>query len=253
MTRFFPQCFVQNLGPFDLLVAVVAVHAAHVLLNLLPNRPAFGMPEHRTRRMLVQVKQIQLPPQFAVIPFFRLFQPGQILLQFVFGGPGCTVNALQHFIAVIATPIGPCHFHQFEMLELAGTGYVGTTAQILECTFTVKADILVIGNTANQFRLVMLTQCFEMRHSLVARQHTTHDGLILAGQRSHALFNRRQILGREWPLVGKVVIKTVFNHRANRDLCIRKQILDRIGQQVSRGMANQLQPFWVFCCHDGQR
>ncbi|MNL72067.1 hypothetical protein D3C87_1973180 [compost metagenome] len=49
VARLLPQALVQDLRTFDFLVAVVAIHAAHVLLHLLPQRPALGVPEHRTR------------------------------------------------------------------------------------------------------------------------------------------------------------------------------------------------------------
>ena len=49
MAGFFPEGLVQNLRAFDLLVAVVAVHTAHVLLHLLPYGPALGVPKHRAR------------------------------------------------------------------------------------------------------------------------------------------------------------------------------------------------------------
>ena len=70
---FLPKALVQDLRPLDFLVTVVAVDAAHVLLNLLPNGPAFGMPENGTWRMLVNMEQIEFATEFAVVALFGLF------------------------------------------------------------------------------------------------------------------------------------------------------------------------------------
>ena len=69
-----PQPLVQDLRTLDFLVAIVLVDLAHVLLHALPQRPALGVPEHGARGMLVNVKQVQLAPQLAVVSLFGLFQ-----------------------------------------------------------------------------------------------------------------------------------------------------------------------------------
>src|SRR3546814_17158120 len=51
----------------SLAIAGVAVHAAHVLLDHLPDAPALGVPEHQPRRFFLQVEQILLPADAAVI------------------------------------------------------------------------------------------------------------------------------------------------------------------------------------------
>src|SRR5918992_3697022 len=50
MPGLLPEAAVEDLRRAHLVVAVVAIHAAHVLLDLLPDGPAFRMPEHESRR-----------------------------------------------------------------------------------------------------------------------------------------------------------------------------------------------------------
>ena len=59
VTSFFPQRFVNDLWTLHFLVAVVLVNGTHVLLDLLPNSPTFGMPEHQAWCVLVNVEQIE--------------------------------------------------------------------------------------------------------------------------------------------------------------------------------------------------
>ena len=80
VTGFLPQTLVQDLRPLDLLVAVVTVNAAHVLLHLLPNGPALGMPENRAGRVFVDMEQIEFATEFAVVAFFGFFKACEVLL-----------------------------------------------------------------------------------------------------------------------------------------------------------------------------
>ena len=54
--RFFPQGFVNDLGAFDFQVPVVLVDLAHVLLNALPQSPAFGMPKNQARCVFINME-----------------------------------------------------------------------------------------------------------------------------------------------------------------------------------------------------
>ena len=98
----------------------------------------------------------------------------------------------------------------------------------------------------------MLAQTLEIGHRLVARQHALDHGLVLCGQFGHALFDGGQVLRRERALVGEVVVKAILDDRPDGDLRLRKQLLHRIGQQVSRGMADQLQTIGVLVGDDRQ-
>ena len=193
MTCFFPQRFVNDLRAFDFLVAVVLVNSTHVLLNLLPNRPALGVPEHQAWCVLVNVKQIEFTAQFAVIALLCFFQLGQVVLQIFFAGPSGTVNALQHFVFAVAAPIGTRYLHKFEVLELAGTGYVRAAAQIFKRALFVQTHIFIGGNAANDLCFVVLAHAFEISNGFITRQNTTKHGLIFVGQFGHALFYGGQI------------------------------------------------------------
>ena len=47
--------------------------------------PAIGMPEYSARRFFLQVEQIQLRPQLAMIPLLRFLEPVQMFLKLHFG------------------------------------------------------------------------------------------------------------------------------------------------------------------------
>ena len=249
---FFPQALVQHLGAFDFLVAVFAVHNAHGLLHLLPNRPALVVPKDQARRVLVDMEQVQLAAELAVVALLGFFDHAQMVLQVFLGGPGRAVNTLQHGVAVVATPIGACHFHQLEVLEPPGAGHVRAAAQVFKSALAVQAHVFARWNAADDLGLVVLAQPAEVGDGFVARQHAALNRFVLARQLGHAPLDRRQVFWREWALKGEVVEKTVFDHRANGHLRRREQVFDRIGQQVRGGVANDLEAFGVALGHDSE-
>ena len=123
-----PEAAVENLRAFDFLIAVVDVDAAHVLLNLLPERPALGMPEHHARCFFLQMEQVERHAEFAVVALLGFFEHVQVLVEVFLPAPGGAVDALEHLVFGIAAPIRSRQFHQLEMLELAGGRYVRPAA-----------------------------------------------------------------------------------------------------------------------------
>ena len=192
------------------------------MLNLLPQRPSVGVPKHGARGMLINVEQVQLTTQFSVVTLFGLLQHRQVLLQIVFAGPCRAINSLKHFIAMVAPPISTCHLHQLEMLELAGARHMGATTQIGEVTLAVKRYILIGRNRGDDLCFVMLAQLFEILDGLVSWHDLTRDGLVLRSQLGHFLFDQTKVIRCERSAIRKIVIKPVFNHGANSDLCFRK-------------------------------
>ena len=78
-----PKAAVENLRGAHLVVAVLAIHAAHVLLDLLPERPAFRMPEDQARRFLLHVEKIELraeAPVVALLGFLQHLEVGVLVL-----------------------------------------------------------------------------------------------------------------------------------------------------------------------------
>ena len=78
VARLLPQALVEELRALDLLVAGVAVDLAHVLLDRLPERPALRVPEDDARRDLVDVEQVELAAELAVVALLGLLEHVQV-------------------------------------------------------------------------------------------------------------------------------------------------------------------------------
>ena len=210
------------------------------------------MPEDGARRLLLEVEQVLFLAELAVVALFRLFQPREIRLQLLVVRPRGAVDALEHLVARVASPVRSGDLHQLEGAQLAGARHVRTAAQVHPVRLTVQADFLGGGNAGDDFGLVDLALIPEELDRIVAAHDTPRDLVIGFRQVAHALFDRDQVLGRERPLVGEIVVEAVFDHRADRHLRIGKQLLHRLRQQVRGGVADDLQPFGVPVRDDGE-
>ncbi len=123
--------------------------------------------------------------------------------------------------------------------------------QIDEIGLPVQRNRLVRGDVGDDLRLVFLAHGAEESDRLAARHHRALHRNILGGQFLHPRLDALQVLGGEGPLESEVVIKTVFDHRADGDLGTGIELLDGVRQQMRAGMADDLQAFRVALGDDG--
>ena len=148
VARLHPELAVHDLRRVDLDVARRVLALAHVGDELLEQRPALRVPEHRARRLLLQMKQVQFLADAPVIALLRLLEPRQVFLQLLLVGPCGAVDPLQHLVARIAAPVGARDLHELERLELAGARDVRPAAQVFPVALPVQADRLAGGMAA---------------------------------------------------------------------------------------------------------
>jgi hypothetical protein len=208
------------------------------------------VPEDDARRDLVDVEEVELAAELAMVALLGLLEHVQIALQLVLGRPRRAVDALQHLVLRVAAPVRAGNLHQLEVPELARARHVRTAAQVLERAFAVERDVLAGGNRADDLGLVGLAHRVEMRDRLVARQDPARHRLVLLREIGHLRLDRRQVLGRERALVGEVVIEAVLDDRPDRHLGVGEQLLHRIREQVRGRVSDQLEPIGILVGDD---
>ena len=102
------------------------------------------MPEDRPGRLFLQVKEIELLADAAMVALLGLFQAVQVLIELLLVRPGGAVDPLQHLVARIAAPVGAGDLGELERLELAGGGHVRPAAQVHPVALAVEADLLLL-------------------------------------------------------------------------------------------------------------
>ena len=94
-------------------------------------RPALGVPEHDAGPFLLEVEQVHLAAELAVVALLGLLDLLEIGVELLLLGEGRAVDARQHRVVAVAAPIGAGHLHQLEgVADLAGRGHVRAAAEV---------------------------------------------------------------------------------------------------------------------------
>ena len=140
VARLLPLACVHDLRRLDLLIACTIHFAAHIGLKLAPDLVAIGMPEDAPVGLFLQVEQVHLAAQLAMIAQGGFFQPMKVRVQLLLVEPASAVDARQLRIALIAAPIGAGNTHQLESIgiELASAGQVRAAAHVQPCPVAAR-------------------------------------------------------------------------------------------------------------------
>src|SRR5690606_21648530 len=103
----------------------------------------------------VQVEQVQLPAQPPVVALLRLLAHLEVGLQFLLGREEQAVDALEHGVLLVPTPVGAGHAVESERTELPGGLRVAAPAEVLELAVPEVADGLVL-DAVDELQLVRL-------------------------------------------------------------------------------------------------
>ena len=109
----------------------------------------------------------------------------------------------------------------------------------------VETNRLSFRNTFDDLALVWLFPRRKCRERLCLIDVLANDVVLLVDQRFHSRFDGFQIFRRNGFSEVDVVVEAIIDDRADRHLGVRVQLLDRVSQQMSTGMANDGHPFLI--------
>src|SRR6185503_13430165 len=145
--RGLPQRLVEDLWAVHLAIAGRALPAANVVDEVLEQLPALGVPEDDAGPLLLEVEQIHLATELAVITLLCLLELLEVGRKLRLAGPGGAVDALQLGALRIAAPIGAGKVRKLEGLaDLAGRGHVRAAAKVEPLALLVDLEVLALGN-----------------------------------------------------------------------------------------------------------
>src|SRR3546814_11146819 len=76
-----PRARVHDLRRLDLAISRAVDGAAHIGFQLSPDHIAPGVPEHRAMRLLLEVEQVHLLAQLAMVAVGRFLQPVEVRVE----------------------------------------------------------------------------------------------------------------------------------------------------------------------------
>ncbi len=107
-----PEVLLHHVGRVHFLVAFAVEAAAHVVDERLEQRPALRMPEQRARRFFLEMEQVHLAAELAVVALLGFLELREVGLELILGREGGAVDALELRVVAVATPIGARKLHR---------------------------------------------------------------------------------------------------------------------------------------------
>ena len=202
----------------------------------------FGVPEHHARAFFLEMEQVQLAAEPAVVALLGFLDLLQIRVELFLLRERRAVDAGQHRIVGIAAPIGARHLHQLEgVADLAGRGHVRAAAEVEPVALEIDLDRLVPGDGVDQLDLEGLALVAEHLFGLFAVPDLLGERLVARDDLAHLLFDRGKIFRRERLVAEEVVIESVLDDGTDRHLRARPQRLHGFGQHMRGIMPDQFQ------------
>ena len=171
---------------------------------------------------------------FATLIFLKLF--GSL--------PCGAVDALKLGFVFVAAPVSSGHRFEFDRfwIEISGIFDMGTCAQIppliaqmIECNGFDQA--------VEDFEFVGFVLSADASFGVFAGDFFALDGKLAIDDFDHLFFNRLEIFIAKRIRCIKVIVEAIFNPRADRNLCLGKELLHGHGHDVGGGVANFLEVF----------
>ncbi len=241
MARRLPQGLVEHLRRVDLLIDA-GQPPPHVGGQVLEQRPALGVPEDDARPLLLEVEEVHLAAEPAMVALLRLLQHVEIGVELLLGVPGGAVDARQHRVARVAAPIGAGHLHQLEgVADLPRGRHVRTAAEVEPVALLVDLDLLVFRDRVDQLDLERLALGLEDVLGLVARPYLLGEGGVALDDLAHFRLDRRQVVGGERLVAEEIVIEAVLDHRPDRDLGAGIELLHSLGHHMGGVVADEFE------------
>ncbi len=196
-----PLARVHQLRRLHLLIAGRVEPAAQIGLELAPQDIALGMPEDRAVRLGLEVEQVHLLADLAMVALRRLLEPDEMRLELLPVQPAGAVDARELRVVLVAAPIGARDPGQLERvgIELAGRGEMRPAAEVEPAAGAVHGDHLVRGQLHHPFGLERLALLLEEVADLLPVPFLADQRRVGADDPPHLLLDERELLLGERP------------------------------------------------------
>src|SRR5690606_5383219 len=243
------QLLAGDVGRVDQVVTVLEERLLEELLDRVADQPALRMPVNEPRAgLLMDAEDPELAPQPPVVPAPRLLEPLEVLLEVLLREPRSAVDALQHLPALVPAPVRARGGQQLEVLEVPRRWQVRAPAQVHEGTVPVDRDDLVLAELLEALQLQRIVR--EEFACLLLGDDLALERIVAADHLLHPLLDLGELIGRERLGHVEVVVEAVLDRRAEADLRLRTHLPHRRGEDVCRGVPEDVERLGVLLRDD---
>ena len=219
----------------DLLVAVALLDLGQHVLQTVTQSGTLGQPQGQALAHVGREgKQFHLLANLAVVALLGLLKQHEVLLEHLLLGEGDTIDAGQLGAGLVTAPVSAGERHHLDGLDHASRGDVRATAQVGEVALGISSDVTVF-QVIDELALEGLSLVTEELQGVGLADVGTDNGLILLGEFCHLFLNLGEVCVGQGVATGvDVIVETVLYCRADTELYTGVQLLQCLGQQVSR-------------------
>jgi len=227
----------EELRAHDLVVTEAVIQPAHVLDERVVDVHALGQVERSARCPLVELEQLELRAELAVVAGARLLEAFLVLAQIL-----------------VAAPVRSREIGQLVRADLGRVLHVRAAAQVDEVAVAIQGDLRVGGQIPDPRDLELLTRIAEAAQRLFARDHFAFEGRTRVDDALHLLGDRGQVFGRESVRHVEVVLELLAVVGATDvDLGSGPQPLHGIGHHVFGRVSDHFGAFRIAAGDQTQR
>jgi hypothetical protein len=201
----------------------------------------------------IDVEKPQLAAEAAVVAFFRLFQQDQVLIEFFLFGESDRIDAGELLPFFVAAPIRAGEVENFHRFDRLRAGNMRAFTEIHKTALFIERDFAVF-QSFDQFEFVLVAFPRKILDSLGFGDLPAFVFRFIPGEFEHFLLDFWQICGGQ-RLIARVhiVVKAIFDRRADAEFDARIERFERLSEQVGGGVPEGVFPFLIFPFveHDG--
>ena len=230
-------------------IALLLLNVLHPALQQLNDARALRQQNGQALTDTFDGREVfQLTAELIVVALDRLCLLGQIFVQLVLLREGNAVDSLEHFALGIAAPVGSTALRELEGVGLDASGGVQLRAgaEVCELALGIERNDGILRQIVDQLDLVRLAEAFHIGDCLRTRLLGADKGQALLADLLHLGLNGVQMLLREGEIGIKVIVPAVVDGRADGQLDLRIQALDRLRHHMGAGMPIGLAVSFVF-------
>ena len=169
----------------------------------------------------------------------RLLEPMQVRVEILLAVEGSAVDPRQLRVPLVAAPVGACEAGQLERLDRLRVLQVRAAAEIGEVALRVEGDRALGG--VDQLDLVGLMLLVEVALCLLGAHLLAVPGAALGELLADLLLDLLECVLADRLRELEVVVETVLDRRADRDLGARVETPDGLGEQVRGRVAQDVE------------
>ncbi len=241
-----PELRVVDQRRLHLDVAAARVLPAAEILERVPDHHALRVPERRARRVLVEVDEVELDAEAAMVAPLRLLERGEVGVEVGLVVEGGAVDPRQLRVVRVAAPVRAGEAGELHGLDRLRVLQVRAAAEVGEVALRVEGDRPVGG--VDELDLVRLALGLEPGARLVGRYLLARPRAALGELAAELLLDplERLLADRLGEL--EVVVEAVVDRRPDRDLHARVEPPDGLGKQVRGRVAEDGERVRVGSC-----